>query len=98
MGGVPPGLHIYLKYKAGFENKVTDALSRCVMILLAMSAEVTGFERLKDEYESCPDFGEICHIMGRICSRDKRLSATRWYLFRFRMLCISRTSLRNFLS
>jgi len=37
-----------LKHKAGIENKVTDMLSRCVMILIAMSTEVTGFERLKE--------------------------------------------------
>jgi len=39
-----------LKHKAGVENKVADALSRCVMILVAMSAEVIGFERLREEY------------------------------------------------
>ena len=31
-----------LKHKAGVENKVADALSRRVMILVAISAEVTG--------------------------------------------------------
>jgi len=40
------------------ENKVADALSRHVMISVAMSAEVIGFERLR-EYDSCPDFGKI---------------------------------------
>jgi len=29
------------------------------MILIVMSVEVTGFERLREEYELCPDFGEI---------------------------------------
>ena len=24
-----------------------------------MSVKVTGFKRLKDDYESCPDFGEL---------------------------------------
>ena len=42
----------------GVENKVADALNCRVMILVAMSEEVTGFKRLR-EYESCPDFGEI---------------------------------------
>jgi len=32
------------KHKAWVENKVTDALSQCVMILVVMNAEVTGFE------------------------------------------------------
>jgi len=48
-----------LKNKAGVENKVADALSWRVMILIVMSAEVTGFERLREEYESCPDFEKI---------------------------------------
>ena len=36
-----------LKHKAGVENKVADALSWRVMILVAMSAEVIGFETLR---------------------------------------------------
>jgi len=34
---------------------------------------VTGFERLREEYQSCPDFGEICHVTGWFCSRDERV-------------------------
>ena len=41
-----------LKHNAGVENKVVDALNQHVIILVVMSAEVTGFERLKEEYES----------------------------------------------
>ena len=48
-----------LKHKAGIENKVADALSQRVMTLVTMSAEVIGFERLREEYDSCPDFGKI---------------------------------------
>ena len=47
------------KHKAGVKNKVVDMLSRRVMILVAMSTKVTGFERLREKYESCTDFGEI---------------------------------------
>jgi len=57
-----------LKHKAGFENKVVDALSRRVMTLVTMSTEVIGFERLREEYDSCPDFGKICHVARRPCS------------------------------
>ena len=28
-------------------------------MLKQLNAEVVGFERIKEEYESCPDFGEI---------------------------------------
>jgi len=40
-----------LKHKAIVENKAVDALSRRVMILVVMSTEVTGFKRLREEYE-----------------------------------------------
>jgi hypothetical protein len=48
-----------LKYKSGIENKVVDALSRRVTLLSVMSVEVIGFDRLKEEYESCSEFEEI---------------------------------------
>ena len=44
-------------YKAGVENEVANALNRRVDLLSIMSVNVTGFERLKKDYESCPDFG-----------------------------------------
>ena len=48
-----------LKHKAGVENKVADALSRRLAILVDVSTEVLGFERLKDDYETFPDFGDV---------------------------------------
>jgi len=48
-----------LRHKAGVENKAVDAFSRRVFILTKMSTVVNDFERLKTEYESCPDFYEI---------------------------------------
>ena len=94
-------LHDYtfvLKYKTGVENKVADTLSRCVMILITMSAEVIGFERLK-EYNSCPDFGKIYVTLrdGSVREMSEFLLQDS-YLFRFHKLCIPYTSLRNFLS
>ena len=46
-----------VKRKAGVENKAADALRRRVSLPSVMSVKVIGFERLKDDYESCPDFG-----------------------------------------
>ena len=88
-----------LKNKAGVENKVADALSWRVMILIVMSAEVTGFERLREEYESCPDFEKIYVTLwdDSIREMDNFLLQDD-YFFRFYKLCISRTSFRNFLS
>ena len=48
-----------VKHRVGVENKATDALSRRVSLLSVMSFKVTGFERLKDDYELCPDFREL---------------------------------------
>ena len=48
-----------LKHKASIANKVVNALSHRLAILVAISIEVIEFERLKDDYEICPDFGDI---------------------------------------
>ena len=48
-----------LKHHARTENKVTDALSRRALLLNLVSTEVVGLERLKEEYEICPDFSEV---------------------------------------
>ena len=40
------------KQRVGVENKAVNALSRRVSLLSVMSVQVTGFERLKDDYES----------------------------------------------
>jgi len=53
-----------LRHKARVESKTADVLNRRVMILVAMNTEVTGLERLREEYESCPNFGEI-YVMLR---------------------------------
>jgi len=60
---------------------------------------VTEFERLKEEYESCPNFGKIYVTLrnGSVGERDDFLLQDG-YLFKFRKLCILRTSLRDFLS
>uniref|UniRef100_A0A2N9H1I9 Reverse transcriptase n=1 Tax=Fagus sylvatica TaxID=28930 RepID=A0A2N9H1I9_FAGSY len=54
-----------VKHRAGIENKAADALSRRLSLLSIMSVEVTGFERLKEDYDSCPDFGEL---YSNLCS------------------------------
>jgi len=44
---------------SGVENKVADALSHRTCLLNQMSVEVVGFDKIKEEYESCPSFEEI---------------------------------------
>jgi hypothetical protein len=48
-----------LKHKSGQLNKVVDALSRKVSLLITMRAEVIGFECLKDLYADDEDFRTI---------------------------------------
>jgi len=48
-----------LKHKSRVENKVADALSRIGCLLHTMRAGVLGFDRLKNAYSSCPDFGPV---------------------------------------
>jgi hypothetical protein len=87
-----------MKHKSGMKNKATDALSRRVTLLSVMSVEVTGFERLKEEYESCSEFGEIFltlkdenhHIINGYHLQEG-------YLFWDNKFCIPKTSMREFL-
>ena len=48
-----------INHRSGIENKAADALSRLTLTLHRMSAHVIGFDRLKNEYTACPDFGII---------------------------------------
>ena len=55
-----------MKHRKGVENKAANALSRRLSLLSVMSVKVIGFERLKDDYESCPDFGELYISLSNI--------------------------------
>ena len=88
-----------LKHKMRVENKIADVLSWRVIILIAMSIEVTGFERLREEDELCPDFGEkYTMLWDRLTLEIDVFLLHDEYLFRFRKLCITHTSFRDFLS
>ena len=64
-----------------------------------MIAEVIGFERLSEEYDSCSDFEEIYVTLrdGSVREMDGFLLQDG-YLFWFSKLCIPRTFLKDFLS
>ncbi|XP_058078579.1 uncharacterized protein LOC131226890 [Magnolia sinica] len=51
-----------LKHKVGIENKLVSALSHRVPLLHSMSIKVTGFEHLKKDYSSYPDFKGVCVV------------------------------------
>ena len=87
-----------LKHKAGIENKAADALSRRISLLVAMSVETTGFERIREEYESCPDFGEIYTLLRDGLARERDdFFLQDGYLFRATQLCIPQGSTRDFI-
>jgi len=53
-----------LKHEARVKNRVVDALSRRRALLSVMSTEVVDFEKIKNTYESCPDFRNIYSLKG----------------------------------
>ncbi|XP_022875838.1 uncharacterized protein LOC111394320 [Olea europaea var. sylvestris] len=63
-----------------------------------MNVKVIGFERLKEEYESCSDFKDIFLTLqnGELDTTDG-FRLEEGYLFRSNKLCISRTSVRDFI-
>jgi len=52
-----------LRHKAGIENKAADALSCGIFVLTKMFMVVNDFEKIKIEYESCPDFCDLYAIL-----------------------------------
>jgi len=63
-----------------------------------MSIEVISFEKIKDTYESCLDFENILTVLRDSLTHEvDDFLLQDGYLFRSRKLCISRTSLREFI-
>ena len=87
-----------INHRSGIENKAADALSRLTVTLHRMSAHVIGFDRLKNEYSSCPDFGIIYNEVSN-GNRQEYLDflIENGYLFKVTKLCIPRTSFRDLL-
>ena len=78
-----------LRHKAGVENKAADALSRRISLLVAMSVETIGFERIREEYATCPDFGEIYTLLRDGLTRERDYFFLQdGYLFCVTQLCV----------
>ncbi|XP_078443736.1 uncharacterized protein LOC144713115 [Wolffia australiana] len=88
-----------IKYKKGKDNIVTNVLSRRAHVLNAMKVTVLRFETIREGYDNCPDFGPIIAEVRRGRSHDHRdYVITDGYLFYWNRLCLSHTSLRDFLT
>ena len=87
-----------INHRSGIENKAADALSRLTVTLHRMSAHVIGFDRLKNEYSACPDFGIIYNEVSN-GNRQEYLDflVENEYLFKVTKLCVPRTSFRDLL-
>lgn len=87
-----------LKHKKGSENQAVDALSRRISLLTNISVKIIGFERLKEDYESCPDFKDsfLAFQSGQLDATDD-FRPEDDYLFRSNKLCIPRISVRDFI-
>ena len=92
------GYTFVLKHRAGTENRVADALSRRSMLMNTVRTEIVGFDRLKSEYSTCPDFGHIYHSLQQgPSSEHSDYILLDGYLFKENRLCIPKTSVREFL-
>ena len=87
-----------INHHAGIENKAVDALSRLIVTLHRMSTHVIGFDRLKDEYSACPDFGIIYDKVsnGNLHEYVDFLVENDYFL-KVTKLCIPQTLFRNLL-
>ena len=87
-----------LRHKAGVDNKAANTLSRRISLLVAMSVKTAGFERIREEYESCPDFGEIYTLLRDGLAREREnFFLQDGYLFRATQLCIPQGSTCDFI-
>ena len=87
-----------INYRAGTENKVSDALSRLTITLHRMSAHAIKFDRLKDEYSTCPDFGVIYdEVSNGNHHKYVDFLVENGYLFKMTKLCIPQTSFKDLL-
>ncbi|XP_072962671.1 uncharacterized protein [Typha angustifolia] len=76
-----------LRHKSGADNKAADALSRRMILLSRMKAEVIGFDKIKTEYESCPDFHEVYNLLSdRATQEIDGFILQDGYLFKSRRL------------
>ena len=87
-----------INHRSSIENKAADALNRLTVTLHRMSAHVIGFDRLKNEYSACLDFGIIYNEVSN-GNRQEHLDflVENGYLFKVTKLYIPQISFRDLL-
>ena len=87
-----------INHCSGIENKAADAISRLTVTLHRMSSHVIGFDRLKNEYSACLDFGIIYNDVSNGNGQEYlNFLVENGYLFKVTKLCKPRTSFRDLL-
>ena len=87
-----------INHRVVIENKVANALSQLIVTLHRMSSHAIEFDRLKDKYSTCPDFGIIYDEVSN-GNRHEYVDflIENDYLFKVTKLCIPRTSFSDLL-
>ena len=87
-----------INHRTSIENKAADALSQLTVTHHRMSAHVIRFDKLKDEYYACLDFGIIYdEVSNGNCHEYVDFIVENGYLFKVTKLCIPQTSFRDLL-
>ena len=90
--------YFVINHRANIENKATGSLSRLTVTLHRMSAHVIGFNRLKNEYSACPDFGIIYdEVSNGNLQEYLDFLFENGYFLKVTKLCIPQTSFRDLL-
>ena len=81
-----------IRHKTGKTNVIAYALNRKYNLLGIVGSRIIGFEMLKEQYSTCPDFSEVYQKCQTIPQR--LFSIKQGFLFSGNKLCIPQSPLR----